>query len=166
MAIDPTGKFLYVGYLNEGVGGGVDAYLIDGTTGALSSIPGAPFSVGDGVGPGSLAIDSSGKFLIVTLNQSAGSAPGNCLAVLAINAGTGALSSVSGSPFAPATYCGPVIADPSEPTIYVGTGGVLTGPTTVDVLSVTQTTGALTPVSQITLPDNELIGTTYMALTH
>jgi 6-phosphogluconolactonase (cycloisomerase 2 family) len=165
MVIDPTGKFLYVGYLTAGLGGEVDAYLIDGTTGALSSIPGAPFSVGDGVGPGSMAIDSSGKFLIVTLNQSVPT-PGNCLVVLAIKAGTGTLTSVPGSPFAPATFCGPVVADPSEPTIYVGTGGELTGPTTINVLSVNETNGALSAVSQIAFPDNDLVGTSYMVLTH
>src|SRR5262249_53408129 len=115
MAIDPAGKFLYASSQsfvpNVGPDGGMDAFSIDSTTGALTAVPGSPFSVG-GV-PGSVAIDASGSFLIVGTGPRLGGGPGNCLAVLSIDPGTGALTPVPGSPFGPLQACGGVAADPS-----------------------------------------------------
>jgi hypothetical protein len=69
MAIDTTGKFLYASYkfvvVNVGSDGGLAAYSIDPTSGALTAVPGSPFGLG-GV-PNSVAIDASGRFLIVSI---------------------------------------------------------------------------------------------------
>src|SRR6266853_1436767 len=156
MAIDPTGKFLYVSYeffvVNVGADGGLAAYSIDATSGALTAVPGSPFGVG-GV-PNSVAIDSSGRFLIVSIFPRLGGAPGNCLAVLSIDPGTGALTSVPGSPFGPMHSCGFVAADPSGPYVYAGTAlETANTPATVFVLSMDQATGALAPIGETTIPD-------------
>jgi 6-phosphogluconolactonase (cycloisomerase 2 family) len=164
MAIDPTGKFLYASYqfavLNVGTDGGVAAFSIDPTSGELTAVPGSPFSVG-GV-PNAVAIDASGRFLIVGL---LGGGPGNCLAVLTIDPGTGTLTAVPGSPFGPLHSCGVVAADPSGPFIYAGTVSTNT-PATVFVLSIDQATGALAPISETPIPDSTKVGVSFIALTH
>ncbi len=90
-AVDPTGKFLYV-TVNGGLGGGpqVASLAINPTTGALTPA-GAPAPAQN---PTGIAVDPSGRFVYVT-NPNLGT-----VAVFAINATTGALSEVPGSPFA------------------------------------------------------------------
>lgn len=167
MSIDPTGKFLYAtyGYNNE-----LAAFSIDATSGTLTAVPGSPFTVGGSTTIlTTMAVDGSGKFLIIGLEQ--GSA-GKCLDVLSIDSGTGALSLVPGSPFPPASYvCGEVVADPSEPVVYVGTEGGQGGnpgvpPATVVALSVDPTTGALTPVGEASVPDTLLVNVGAIAVTN
>jgi 6-phosphogluconolactonase len=167
MAIDPTGKFLYAGYefvvVNVGSDGGLAAYSIDAASGALTAVPGSPVGVG-GV-PNSVAIDASGRFLIVSIFPRLGGAPGNCLAVLSIDPSTGALTLVPGSPFGPMHACGFVAADPSGPYVYAGTAlETANTPATVVVLSMDQATGALAPIGETTIPDK--LGVSFIALTH
>ena len=161
--IDPSGKFLYVSSLIENE---VAAFSIDATSGTLTAVPGSPFSVGPH--PTSVAIDASGRFLIASIESGA---VGNCLDVLSIDPGTGALTLVPGSPFGPAAmYFGFVAADPSEPLVYAGTdggqAGAGTAPAIVFALSVDQATGALTPVGQATIPSNEGVNVDFIAITH
>jgi len=167
MSIDPTGKFLYASYFAHNQ---VAAFLIDATSGTLTAVPGSPFAVGGSATTivTTIAVDASGKFLIVGLEPGA---VGNCLDVLSIDPGTGALTLVPGSPFGPATlFCGSVAADPSEPLVYAGTGGIQPGPgvppATVVALSVDQTTGALTPVGQAAVPDTTKVTVDFIAMTH
>lgn len=168
MSIDPTGKFLYASYEADNE---VAAFLIDATSGALTAVPGSPFAVGGSATTivTRIAVDASGKFLIVGLEPGEVS---NCLDVLSIDSGTGALTRVPGSPFPPAAlYCPLVAADPSGPLIYVGTaGGIQPGlgvpPATVVALSVDQTTGALTTVGQAAVPDTSKVAAGFIALTH
>lgn len=162
MAIDPTGKFLYVGYrfvvLNVGDDGGLAAYSIDAASGALTAVPGSPFGVG-GV-PSSVAIDASGRFLIVSIFPLGG---GSRLAVFSIDPGTGALTSVPGS-FGPTYVWGAVAADPSGPYVYAGTSFTANNAAIVFALSIDQATGALASVGQTTIPDR--LGVSFIALTH
>lgn len=169
MAIDPTGKFLYVGYefwvANVGGDGGVAAYSIDAASGALAAVPGSPFDVG-GV-PNSVAIDSSGKFLIVSIGPRLGGPPGNCFAVLSIDINTGALTSVQGSPFGPMQACGFVAADPAGPYIYTGSSpGTENASGTVSVLSIDQATGKLALIGEATVPGTVGGSVSFIALTH
>jgi len=168
MAIDPGGRFLYVSYqyfvTNVGMDGGVAAYSIDANSGALTAVPGSPFAVG-GV-PVGLTIDASGKFLIAATYAALGGPEQNCLAVLSIDPGTGALAAVPGSPFGPLQSCGSVIADPTDPLVYAGTALTTSNsPATVAVLSIDPTTGALTPAASAGFPDQRL-GVAFLALTH
>jgi 6-phosphogluconolactonase (cycloisomerase 2 family) len=118
MAIDPTGKFLYVPYqfvvVNVGSDGGLAAYSIDAASGALTAVPGSPFGVGGA--PNSVAIDASGRFLIVSIYPLGG---GSRLAMFSIDPGTGALTSVPGS-FGPTYVWEGLAADPSGPYFYAG----------------------------------------------
>ncbi|MGH7867438.1 MAG: lactonase family protein, partial [Candidatus Dormibacteraceae bacterium] len=166
MSIDPTGKFLYATYSahNE-----IAAFSIDATSGTLTAVPGSPFSLGGSATMivTTIAVNASGKFLIVGLEPGA---VGNCLDVLSIDSGTGALALVPGSPFPPAAlFCG-VTADPLEQLVYAGTGGIQAGPgippATVVALSVDQTTGALTPVGQAAVPDSSKVTVDFIAMTH
>jgi 6-phosphogluconolactonase len=163
MAIDPTGKFLYVGYqfvvVNVGFDGGLAAYSIDAASGALTAVPGSPFGIG-GV-PDSLAIDASGRFLIVSIFPLGG---GSRLAVFSIDPGTGALTSVPGS-FGPTYVWLAVAADTSGPYVYAGTvSQTANNPATVFVLSIDQATGALASLGETTIPDK--LGVSFLAVTH
>jgi 6-phosphogluconolactonase (cycloisomerase 2 family) len=165
MSIDPTGKFLYASYEYQNE---VAAFSIDASSGTLTAVPGSPFTVGGSATTFAtrITVDASGKFLIVGLEQGA---VGNCLAVFSIDSGTGALALVPGSAFAPnALFCPFVVSDPSEPLVYAGTGGGQGGipPATVGALSLDQTTGALTPVEQVTVPDTSKSNVDFIAMTH
>jgi DNA-binding beta-propeller fold protein YncE len=167
MAIDPSGRFLYAGYqffvVNVGEDGGLVAYSLDVVSGELTAVPGSPFSVG-GV-PNSVAIDASGRYVIVSISPRLGGPEGNCLAVLSIDPGTGALTPVRGSPFGPMHSCGAVAADPSGPYVYAGTAlGPANTPATVFVFSIDQATGALDPIGKTTIPGK--LGVSFIALTH
>jgi 6-phosphogluconolactonase (cycloisomerase 2 family) len=154
LVIDPTGKFLYVLDIfdQNGVGQPTPAFSIDAATGSLTPVPGSPFGVPSYGFSKSAAIDSSGKFLIVSTGND--EFPGtNCLGVSSINGNTGALTAVPGSPFG--TVCGVLAADPSGPYIYSGVSGSII-PYAIDPSS-----GALTALTSVEIP-----GTVYsIALT-
>jgi 6-phosphogluconolactonase (cycloisomerase 2 family) len=99
IAIDPSGRFLYVGCHNSAL---INAFTIDPDSGALSPVPGSPFAA-----PGNplfVLVDPSGQFLYAgtdsatagvlgyTIDQtsgaltpnSAGAAPGNIVWSLAV----------------------------------------------------------------------------------
>jgi hypothetical protein len=168
MSIDPTGKFLYATSEDSNE---VAAFLIDAASGTLTAVSGSPFTVGGSANTilTTIAVDASGQFLIVGLEQGA---VGKCLDVLSIDSGTGALTPVPGSPFGPAAYlCPEVVADASEPLVYSGTAGGQGGhpgtpPATVIALSVDPTTGALTPLGQASVPATLLVNVDVIAMTH
>jgi 6-phosphogluconolactonase (cycloisomerase 2 family) len=91
-AVSQDDKYLYVATV-----GGIMAYSIDATTGALTMVNGSPF--GASAGPGfALAAPSSG-FLYETIQSSSSTPPG--VYGYSIDANTGTLTQISGSPFAP-----------------------------------------------------------------
>ena len=114
--IDPSGKFLYVTNVDSTTTSGaqVSAWSIDSTTGELSAIPlsAAATTTGPQVG---VTVDGSGTFAIVT---TATGADPSCFYVFNIDATTGALTPVSGSPFA--GDCGRVVPDVSYNYLYGG----------------------------------------------
>jgi len=163
MAIDPTGKFLYVGYqfavVNVGESGGLAAYSIDPGSGGLTAVPGSPFDIGGA--PGGAAVDASGKFLIVSMFPLGG---GSRLAVFSIDPATGALTAVPGS-FGPAHVWGALAAEPSGPYVYAGTGlQSANTPASVVMFSIDQTSGALTSVAETSIAGK--LGVSFIALTH
>jgi 6-phosphogluconolactonase len=93
VAIDPTEPFLYV--VNER-SDSVSAYRISTSSGVLTQVPGSPFAAG--ADPYGVAIDPSGKFAYVA-NAYWGSAYGT-ISAYRINASSGVLTQVQGSPFA------------------------------------------------------------------
>ena len=142
VAVDPTGRFAYVSNLAQG---SVSGYTISPTTGALTRIPGSPFAGAPpcsgqcGVRPASsVAVDPTGKFAYV-VNPGSYSGPGAVWGY-DINATTGALTPIAGSPFATGAPATTVAVDPSGEFAYVATLAGLSE-YTVDAV-----TGALTPI--------------------
>jgi DNA-binding beta-propeller fold protein YncE len=97
VAVDPTGRFVYVA--NNG-SSNVSAYAIDAVSGALKPVKGSPFAAGSS--PLDVAVDPTAKFAYVTNNGGVRSGYGNISAYI-INATSGALTQVKGSPFAAGT---------------------------------------------------------------
>lgn len=143
-AIDAGGKFLYIA--NSG-GKSVTGYSIDATTGAVISIASA--RVTTNFAPNGLAIDPSGAFLYVS------TAFGNSgdLEGFSINAASGALTPLPGSPFA-SFLATAVKASPSGKYVYVAdeTNGVR-------AFSLNAMSGALTEIAGSPFPaGNEPFG--------
>jgi len=100
IASDPQGRFVYVANYNVTVTGDtVSGYAVNPATGALTPVPGSPFT--SGVGTMSLAIDSEGMFLFAANNGSSD------ISAWAIQ-DDGSLVTVPGSPFSTGSQSGPV----------------------------------------------------------
>jgi len=102
VTVDPSGKFAYVTNSFNGTGGNsVPAYSINATTGALTRIDADGTLAGiqnfpAGSGPRAVSVDPAGKFAYVANN-------GGGVSAYTINATTGALTAVAGSPFTAGT---------------------------------------------------------------
>jgi len=92
--VDPKGKFLYT-YNTVGAPSTISAFAIDSTSGSITPVSGSPFNTSEvAYFAASLAIEPSGKFLYASC------ASGNCgILGFNIDATTGALSPILGSPF-------------------------------------------------------------------
>ena len=119
LAVDPGGRFVYV------VGGqSIDAFTIDAGSGALYAMSGSPF-VG-GSRPHSIAVDPSGQFVYVAdcgLGQGcAGTGSGGVWAYQ-IDAETGALTVLPGSPYLAGLNPNSIAVDPAGHFVYVTNSG-------------------------------------------
>ncbi|HSM84837.1 MAG TPA: beta-propeller fold lactonase family protein [Candidatus Limnocylindrales bacterium] len=88
VTIDPSGRFLYV---TDSAHNAVLGFSI-GSDGVIAPISGSPFAAG--VNPTSMTTDPGGALLFVSNTGD------NTVSTFVIDAGTGALGAVSGSPFA------------------------------------------------------------------
>jgi 6-phosphogluconolactonase (cycloisomerase 2 family) len=138
VAVDSTGQFAYVSNNNSN---NVSAYTINATTGALSAVTGSPF--GAGTGPNIVAVDPTGKFVYVPNTGVLSLIAGN-ISAYNINATTGALSTVTGSPFATGLLGSlfGVSVDPSGQYVYVTHSS-----NKVYAYTINATTGALSAVT-------------------
>jgi 6-phosphogluconolactonase (cycloisomerase 2 family) len=136
LVIDPTGKFLYAANASSN---DVSAYSINATSGVLTQITGSPFPIpGVNPVPQSIAVDPATKFVFV------GSSAGGGICAFTINATTGALATVAGSPFAnPGGSDYGIVVDASDRFVYVANDST----TSVSAYSITAGTGALTMMS-------------------
>jgi 6-phosphogluconolactonase len=137
VAVDPTGRFVYVANSSPFTGS-IYGYAIDPST-ILSPIVGSPFATGQTVTPVQLTVSPTGRFVYVSNNFGAGPVTATTATGYAINAITGALTPIPGSPF-------PIIGtsasvDPTGKFVYFALGGPI-GAYTIDA-----TTGDLTPVT-------------------
>src|SRR3989442_815781 len=113
IAITPSGNWIGVPF--EGTSGGEIAGIArDPNTGAIANLP--PTGTG-GDEPGGIRVTPDGKFVVV-VNQAT-----NSVSVFSLNSGTGALTEVSGSPFATGNLPNPVAIDPSGKFVFVGNTG-------------------------------------------
>jgi 6-phosphogluconolactonase len=122
MLMLPAGNLVYV--TNSRIGT-VTGFAFDSATGVLTPVPRSPFV--SGAGASGLAVDNSGRFLYVA-NTSAvnpGSVSTGNISGFNIDATTGTLSPISGSPFTSAVGSGPsaMVADPSGRFVFATTAG-------------------------------------------
>jgi len=96
LAFDATGQYLYVGMSSSlgGLGNAVAAFRINASNGALSEVPGSPFSADYGTNPWLRGIAVAGNHLYFT-NASADSQGGTGIIVMTIDSLTGALARTS-----------------------------------------------------------------------
>jgi 6-phosphogluconolactonase (cycloisomerase 2 family) len=135
IAIDPTGRFAYV--TNSGAGS-VAAFAIEAVTGALTPIAGSPFAAGGCLQ--SATVDPTGKFVYVAETGCGGA---GSVRAYTLDAVTGALAPVTGSPFAAGIGAYAVTVDPTARFAYVT--NITVG--TVSAYSIHAVTGALTPLA-------------------
>lgn len=129
LAVDPTGTFLFAA-----VSDGVSVFRI-GASGALTVVGGSPFAAG--ANPENVAVDPAGKFVYVG-NNSLGSH--SLIFGFAIDAATGSLTQIGGSPFPSGDTPVFIAIDPSGDFAYVAN----IDSNAITVYAVNTTTGALT----------------------
>lgn len=134
VAVSPNGKFLYV--TNQG-GNSVSAYTV-AADGSLTPVAGSPFPTGGY--PLNVAVTPNSAFVYVVNNNS--SSPGS-VSGYAINASTGALTPVPGSPFAAGNGPVGVAIAPNGAFAYVTN----TNSGNISAYAINAATGALTPVA-------------------
>jgi len=117
VAVHPSGKFVYVTRSNATEGDGIAAFSVN-PDGSLTAIPGSPYSTQ--ISPDSLLVDSTGKYLYVADDEFDGAIDG-----FTIDATSGALTPISGSPFAvppvsgcAATFSADIIEDVAGSRLY------------------------------------------------
>jgi 6-phosphogluconolactonase (cycloisomerase 2 family) len=133
--VDPSGRFAYATNLHSD---NISAYSINSSTGALTPIAGSPFSFPTLNGaPNGLAVDSSGRFLYATDSNL------NYVVAFSIDNSTGALTPVSGSPFASGAGPWGAFVHPSGKFLYVTNNGE----GTISAYAIDSTSGSLTPIS-------------------
>ena len=133
LAVEPSGKLLVTVS-----GSSIQSYTIDGTSGALAS---AGFAAASS--PTAVAIHPSGKFVYaVDVNNDE-------ITALSLDASTGALTPISGSPF-PTNSQNPNAAaiDPAGHYLFVTNGNGAS----VSVFAIDSNTGALTQVAGSPFP--------------
>jgi len=137
IAMHPSGKFLYAANSGDGPPTGDVSLFTISSTGALTEV--TP-RTNVGTTPTLLAMDTAGTFLYV------GNAASDNISVFSIDAGTGALTAVAGSPFPTGPSPLNMQVSPSGEFLYVTLEESTTG--IVEVFSINQ--GVLTPL----LPNN------------
>jgi 6-phosphogluconolactonase (cycloisomerase 2 family) len=158
-AMDPAGKFAVVSGTNS-----IAGFAIDQSTGALTPVSGSPFAA---TSPGILAVEPSGKVLLASVAFDALVAPSGVSSFL-IDGSSGALTPVSGSPFASGRNPGYFSFNLSGSVAYEANTGLWNNgngdPATSSVSSfaVNTSTGVLTNVAGSAtatdnLPQNEVV---------
>jgi 6-phosphogluconolactonase (cycloisomerase 2 family) len=137
----PNGKFLYVSDqpLSNPTAGAVWAYSINTSTGALTAVPGSPFST-PGTGAHSAAFGANGAYLYVATNNPDAAVP-NALTGFRVNSTTGALTLLNGAPFAGITPKNTVATDQTGAYLYIANEADVEG------YSISASTGQLTALS-------------------
>jgi 6-phosphogluconolactonase (cycloisomerase 2 family) len=131
-------------FLLEGKGvptGTIHGFSVNPSTGALSEVPGSPFSAG--LGPAQIIVDPTNRFLYVT-NQNS-----NDITGFSIDAGTGSLTLLPGSPFFIGAEPVTMGVDPTGRFLYVFAEMIIFG-ASQEVLfeySMDSVSGALTPTT-------------------
>ncbi len=143
---DGLGKYLYVTAGN--LGSTVDVYAIS-STGLLTRIAGSPFPISIAT----LRSEPTGKFLLGVTGDGANNGvgtPDNHVYVFSIDQSTGALSQVSGSPFATTSIPGDLAVHPNGTLVYTFdnvVSGPTPGPTPIEGFQLDTSSGQLTALA-------------------
>jgi len=110
VVVHPSGKFLYVSFPQSEE---IAAWSINPSTGAITPVPGSPFPSGltSGDAPNSLLVTPSGGFLYALSG-------GTTVFGHSVDANSGALSAINGSPFALSSAADYFAIDPSSQFVY------------------------------------------------
>jgi 6-phosphogluconolactonase len=129
LVIDLSSRFLYVANVsatnaqpNGATVGNISGFNINPTTGALTLIPGSPFTSTDGVGPSALVIDPTGTLLYAVT-------PGTSFSIWCffINEQTGQLAAVPDSPYSLPAGGLFALFDPSGNYLFIGGNTAING---------------------------------------
>jgi 6-phosphogluconolactonase len=122
LAVDASGQFLYVANPSainpppySTTTGNISAFNINQTTGALTPVPGSPFTAIGGSGPTELTVDPSGTYLYASTPGT-----GDSIWCFIINSTTGQLTPASNSPFSVAAGAAFAVFDPTGSFFYIG----------------------------------------------
>jgi 6-phosphogluconolactonase (cycloisomerase 2 family) len=157
IGVSPSGSFLYS---IDTTFSQADAFTIGSGGGFLSEISESPYSVP--YGPSSLVVHPSGKFLYVANSNSSFQAPpttgpiDGSIYAFAINSGTGALTQVSGSPYATGINPSSIVVDPTGSFAYWTSTSNTTGTPFAQIMgdSINSSSGVLTPLSSAPWTDS------------
>ena len=143
--VHPSGQFVYTentnGVLSPGSGlslGSISGFAVDSSTGALAPVPGSPFLAPANADVAGFAIHPSGKFLYAPTGLAA-----NGILAWSVDAATGKLTVLPGSPFEAGVATFDAALDPEGKFLYVSagaTGGILG-------FNVDANSGALAPLA-------------------
>lgn len=140
LAIDYMNRFVFAA--DEDPPGGVLAFTINASTGALTLVPSSPFALipNLNVKVGQIVVDPTSSFVYVTIQST------NQVAAFSITPSSGALTPVPGSPFAAGGNASAITTfnnSPSNNFLYVSnqTDGTISG------YSISPTTGVLSPLA-------------------
>jgi YVTN family beta-propeller protein len=153
IAVDPAGKFAYVASSGCDAQGYVSMYTINPATGALASI-GPPVPT-DEEGTDSVTVHPSGKFAYVASYGNVWDIDFGNIAMYAINADTGALTSIGAVGGENPNICcfDSVTVDPSGKFAYAANGEG-NGSTGVSMYTINSTTGGLASIGIINAGSN------------
>ena len=152
VAADPLGRFVYaIDQCNfvDCTSGLIGVFSVDATTGALTQVPGSPYSSG-GQSSDSIVTDPTGHFVYVASQCLVGDCSQGSIAAFSVDATTGVLTPVAGSPYGSGGQAAvSVTADPNGKFLYVGNicadSSCVNG--SIAVFSVNAATGALAPAA-------------------
>lgn len=133
VVVDPLGLFVLT---TDTARNRVCVHRRDPDTGALTPVPGSPFSTG-GTSPERLAMDPAGEFVFVANSVS------NNVTVFTLDLDSGALTPVPGSPFAAGSQPLDVTTDGFGRFLYVANN--LSN--SISAFSINRSNGALTPIA-------------------
>lgn len=139
VAVNVVGSLVEFAYAVNLSSNTISAYAVNATSGALTPVPGSPFATG--TNPDSIAVDPSGKFAYVTTIGEP-SSPSVFIYAYTINASSGALTPVAGSPFSGGPNPTAVTVDPTGTFAFVTNQGN----NTISAFRINAASGALAPV--------------------
>jgi 6-phosphogluconolactonase (cycloisomerase 2 family) len=142
LTVDPLSRFVFAA--DEDAPGGVLAFTINPSTGVLSAVPGSPFAIGSASNPvsvGQIMVDPTGSFVYVTLPAT------GQVAGFSIDASSGVLTPVPGSPFAAGSGAFAIAVQASGTNFpsYIYVANQMAD--SISGYSINETTGALTPLA-------------------